>query len=118
MHVAAAEPRFVTREEVTPGDLETEREVARDQAMRSGKPPAVVDKIVAGKMEKFYAETVLGEQPYVRDDKLTVAQYLQKMATETDTKLAIRRFARFKLGEGMQKREDDFAAEVAAQSGA
>jgi elongation factor Ts len=117
MHVAAAEPRFVSRDEVTPKDLETEREVARDQALKSGKPAAVVDKIVAGKMEKFYAETVLGEQSYVKDDKLTVSQHLQKMAKETDTKLEIRRFARFKLGEGLQKREDDFAAEVAAQAG-
>jgi elongation factor Ts len=117
MHVAAAEPRFVSREEVTPKDLETEKEIARDAALKSGKPAAVVEKIVAGKMEKFYGETVLGEQPFVKDDKLTIAQYLQKMANETDTKLEIRRFTRFKLGEGLQKRDDDFAAEVAAQAG-
>ena len=117
MHIAAAEPRFVSREEVTPKDLETEREVARDMALKSGKPEAMIEKIVTGKMEKFYGENVLGEQAFIKDDKLTVSQYLQKQATETDTKLEIRRFSRFKLGEGLQKREDDFAGEVMAQAG-
>jgi len=116
MHIAAAEPRFVTREEVTHKDLETEREVARDQASKSGKPDAVVEKIVTGKLEKFYAESVLLEQPFVRDDKLSVGQYVQKQATESDTKLEIRRFARYKLGEGIEKRSpDDFASEVMAE---
>ena len=115
MHIAAAEPRFVSREEVTAKDLDTEREVARDQALKSGKPEAVVDKIVKGKLDKFFAETVLGEQPFVKDDKLTVSQYLQKSATDSDTKLEIRRFARYKLGEGIQPKNEDFAAEVAAQ---
>ena len=115
MHIAAAEPRFVSREEVTAKDLDTEREVARDQALKSGKPEAVVDKIVKGKLDKFFAETVLGEQPFVKDDKLTVSQYLQKAAADSDTKLEIRRFARYKLGEGIQPKNEDFAAEVAAQ---
>ncbi len=117
MHIAAAEPRFVAREEVTPKDLETEKEVARDSALKAGKPEAMIDKIVAGKMEKFYGENVLGEQAFIKDDKLTVSQYLQKQATDSDTKLEIRRFSRFKLGEGLQKREDDFASEVLAQAG-
>ncbi|HVT43969.1 MAG TPA: translation elongation factor Ts [Thermoanaerobaculia bacterium] len=117
MHIAASEPRYVKREEAPASDLDTEKEIARDQALKSGKPEAVVEKIVAGKMEKFYAETALLEQPFVRDDKVTVAQYLLKQQNETDTKLEVRRFARFKLGEGLQKREDNFAAEVMAQAG-
>lgn len=115
MHVAASEPRYVKREEVPPRDLETEREIARDQAIKSGKPEAVAEKMVTGKIEKFYGETVLLEQPYVRDDKLSVAKFLQQKEKETDTKLEVRRFSRFKLGEGLQKKENDFAAEVAAQ---
>lgn len=117
MHVAAAEPRFVTREEVTGKDLDTEREVARDQALKSGKPEAVVDKIVAGKLEKFFSESVLNEQPYIRDDKMSVSQYLQKQAKDSDTKLEIRRFSRYKLGEGIEKRGGDFASEVMAELG-
>lgn len=115
MHVAAAEPRFLRREEVTENDLATEREIARDQALKSGKPEAVVDKIVAGKMEKFYGESVLLEQPYIRDDKLTVQKLLQQRGKESGGSFEITRFSRFKLGEGLQKRSEDFAAEVMAE---
>lgn len=118
MHIAAAEPKFLSREEVTQKDLDTEREVAREQALASGKPEAVVDKIVTGKMEKYYAEAVLLEQPYIRDDKLTVRQLVQQRAKETGAKnLEIKRFTRYKLGEGIEKKVSDFAAEVAAQAG-
>jgi len=116
MHAAAAEPRFKSREEVTEQDLATEREIARDQALKSGKPEAVIEKIVAGKMEKFYGETVLLEQPFVRDDKLTVSQMLGQRGKDANGKLSVVRFTRFKLGEGLQKRSDDFAAEVMAQA--
>lgn len=116
MHIAAAEPRFVHREEVTPKDIETEREIAREQAAKSGKPDAVVEKIVAGKIEKFFAETVLLEQPFIRDDKMTVAAYIKKQGSDSDTTLEVRRFVRFKMGEGLQKKEDDFVAEVMAQA--
>ena len=118
MHIAAAEPRFLKREEVTQKDLDTEREVAREQALASGKPEAVVEKIVSGKMEKYYAEAVLLEQPYIRDDKMTVRQLIQQRAKETGVKnMDIARFTRFKLGEGIEKKVSDFAAEVAAQAG-
>ncbi|MGA7617065.1 MAG: translation elongation factor Ts [Thermoanaerobaculia bacterium] len=115
MHAAAAEPRFVRRDEVTENDLATEREIARDQALKSGKPEAVVEKIVAGKMEKFYGELVLLEQPYVRDDKMTVANLVAQRGKEAGANFEVLRFTRFKLGEGLQKRSDDFAAEVMAQ---
>lgn len=116
MHAAAAEPRFLRRDEVTDADLQTEREVARDQALKSGKPENVVDKIVAGKMEKFYGETVLLEQPYVRDDKMTIEQLVRQRAKEAGAAFEVLHFARFRVGEGLQKRADDFVAEVMAQA--
>jgi elongation factor Ts len=113
MHVAAAEPRFARREDVDPSVLESEREIARAQATASGKPANVVEKIADGKVEKFFQECVLCEQAYVRDDKQTVGQVLK--ARGGDGALGLR-FLRYKLGEGLAKRENDFAAEVAAQS--
>src|SRR5207248_10380151 len=83
MHIAAAEPRFVHRGEVTQKDLDTEREIARDQAAKSGKPENIVEKMVSGKMEKFYAETCLLEQAYIRNDKQTVNDYLAASAKES-----------------------------------
>jgi len=114
MHVAAAEPRFLRREDVTQKDLDTEREIAREQAVKSGKPENIVEKMVTGKMEKFYGEACLLEQPYIRDDKSTVAQYVEKQAKEHGCKYVVTRFVRYKLGEGIEKRSDDFAAEVAS----
>ena len=114
MHIAAAEPRFLSREDVTEKDLETEREIARDAAAKSGKPENIVEKMVSGKMEKFYGEACLLEQPYIRDDKATVSQYLQKQAKDAGCTYVITRFTRYKLGEGIEKRSDDFAAEVAS----
>jgi elongation factor Ts len=114
MHVAAAEPRFLRREDVTQKDLDTEREIAREQAVKSGKPENIVEKMVTGKMEKFYGEACLLEQPYIRDDKSTVSQYVGNQAKEHGCKYVVTRFTRFKLGEGIEKRNDDFAAEVAS----
>lgn len=117
MHIAASEPRFLRREDVTDKDLNTEREIARDQALKSGKPENVVEKIVSGKMEKFYAESVLLEQPYIREDKLSIKQLLAQRGKETGGQFSVKRFARFKVGEGIQKRNDDFAGEVRAAVG-
>ncbi len=114
MHIAASEPRFLRREDVTQKDLDTEREIARDAAIKSGKPENIAEKMVAGKMEKFYGEACLLEQPYIRDDKATVSQFLQNRGKEAGGEFAVTRFSRFKLGEGIEKRSDDFAAEVAS----
>jgi elongation factor Ts len=114
MHVAAAEPRFLSRKDVTQKDLDTEREIARDQALKSGKPENIVEKMVTGKMEKFYGEACLLEQPYIRDDKSTVAQHVEKQGKEHGCTYVVTRFTRFKLGEGIEKRSDDFASEVAS----
>jgi elongation factor Ts len=117
MHVAAAEPRFLRREDVKQADLDTEREIARDQALKSGKPENVVDKIVSGKMEKFYGETVLTEQPYVREEKTSIRQLLEQTGREAGTSIELTGFTRYKLGEGLERRSEDFAAEVMQQAG-
>jgi elongation factor Ts len=114
MHIAAAEPRFLSRDEVTEKDLSTEREIARDAAMKSGKPEAIVEKMVTGKMDKFYGEACLLEQPFIKDDKSTVSQHLDKQGKTAGCKYVVTRFSRFKLGEGIEKKKDDFAAEVAS----
>ena len=114
MHIAAAEPRFVNRDEVTQKDLDTEREIARDQAAKSGKPENIIEKMVSGKMEKFYSEACLLEQPYIKDDKKSVAEHLKSSGKEHGCDYTVTRFTRYKLGEGIEKKVDDFAAEVAS----
>jgi elongation factor Ts len=116
MHIAAAEPRFVRREEVTDDVLDREREIFREQAAASGKPAQVVEKIVTGKMEKYFSEFVLLEQPFVKDSDKTVGQIITEKVAKIGENIQIRRFVRFKLGEGIEKRQDDFAAEVMAQA--
>lgn len=117
MHIAASEPRFLRREDVSEKDLSTEREIAREQALKSGKPDNVIEKIIAGKVEKFFGKTVLLEQPYIRDDKLTVSQLLAQRGKEAGAAFTVKRFARFRVGEGLEKRPTDFVAEVMAQAG-
>jgi elongation factor Ts len=117
MHIAAADPKFVGREEVTPEVLERERAIFRDQALASGKPANIVDKIVDGKLEKYYSEFVLLEQPFVKDTDKTVGQLVAERVGKIGENIKVRRFSRFKLGEGIEKRADDFAAEVMAQAG-
>jgi elongation factor Ts len=115
MHVAAAEPRFIRRDEVTQKDLDTEREIARDAAAKSGKPDNIIEKMVTGKMDKFYGEACLLEQPYIRNDKQTVTDYLAASGKESGCAYTVTRFTRYKLGEGIEKKGgDDFAAEVAS----
>jgi len=116
MHVAAADPRFVTRDEVTPEVLERERAILREQALASGKPAAIVEKMVEGRLEKFYGESVLLDQPFVKDPDKTVGQLIAERVGKIGENIKVRRFARYKLGEGIEKRSDDFAAEVMAQA--
>ncbi|MEO8277502.1 MAG: translation elongation factor Ts [Thermoanaerobaculia bacterium] len=116
MHIAAAEPRYVERAEVTSDILDRERAIYREQALESGKPANLVDKIVEGKMEKFYAEAVLLEQPFVKDTDTTVGQLITAKVAKIGEHIKVRRFVRFKLGEGIEKVEKDFAAEVAGMT--
>ena len=99
MHIAAAEPRFIRREQVTPEMLAREREIYREQALASGKPEKVVERIVDGKLEKFYEENCLYEQHYIKDDKLTVRELIESVIASTKENITVRRFARFKIGE-------------------
>jgi elongation factor Ts len=101
MQIAAAEPRFVDREEITDQHLEHERVIYREQALASGKPEQVIDRIVSGKMEKFFAETVLLEQPFVKDPEKTVGQLVTEAIATLKENIKVRRFARFRLGEGI-----------------
>ncbi len=117
MHIAAAEPRFVRREEVTADVLDRERAIYREQTIAAGKPEKMIDKIVEGKVEKFYSEAVLMEQPYVKNPDQTVGELVVEKIAKIGENIQIRRFSRFRLGEGIEKRKEDFAAEVAAVVG-
>ncbi len=116
MHIAAVDPRFVEREEVNESVVDKEREIYRDQALQSGRPEHVIDRIVNGKMEKFFSENVLTEQPFVKDSDKTVGQLVTEAITTMGEKIKIRRFERFVLGEGLEKRQDDFLEEVRKQA--
>jgi elongation factor Ts len=117
MHIAAAEPRYVSRDEVTPEVLDKEREIARKQAQNdpknANKPDQVIDKIVEGRLNKFYEEFVLLDQPFIKEASQTVGEMVTEKIAKTGEKITIRRFARYKMGEGLSKREDDFQDEVA-----
>ncbi len=99
MHVAAASPRFVSRDQVPAAELEKEKEIYRAQFAASGKPAQVIDKIVEGKLVSLYAQICLLEQPSVRDDTVTIAQMLQAATAKTGENITVSRFVRFKLGE-------------------
>jgi elongation factor Ts len=99
MHIAALDPRYVRREEVTPEMLEKEREIYKAQALATGKPEAVVDKIVNGKMEKFYEENCLYEQHYIKDESVTIGEMIAQAIAKLGENISIRRFVRFKVGE-------------------
>ena len=114
MHIAASEPRFVRREEVTEDVLAREREIYRDQVLAQGKPEHLVDRIVDGKMKKFYSEAVLLDQPFVKNPDQSVSEMIIEKVATIGENIQVRRFERFKLGEGIEKKAEDFAAEVAA----
>lgn len=99
MHIAAAAPRYLSRDEVTAADLDKEREIYAAQAAATGKPPAVVEKIVEGKLAKFYEEVCLLDQRYIKDDKITVGELVASKVAKFGENVAVRRFARFKVGE-------------------
>src|ERR1700752_650857 len=99
MHIAALDPRYVRREEVTPDMLEKEREIYKAQALATGKPEAVVEKITTGKMEKFYEENCLYEQHYIKDESVTIGEMTAQPIAKLGENIAIRRFVRFKVGE-------------------
>jgi elongation factor Ts len=116
MHVAAAEPRYITKEEVPAETLDKEREIALEQAKQdpknANKPQQVLDKIVEGRLSKFYQDICLMEQPFVKDQNMTVGTLVTSMSAKTGENVKVRRFIRFKMGEGLEKRSSDLGAEV------
>ncbi len=116
MHVAAANPQYLTRQEVPAQTVEREKDIMRVKARESGKPDNIIEKIIEGQLNKFYGEVCLLEQAYVIDPDQKVNKVVEALAKEIGSEVRLTRFARFQLGEGMEKREDDFAAEVAALS--
>jgi elongation factor Ts len=118
MHVAAAKPEALSVDEVDPAKLTRERTVLKEQAIASGKPAEIAEKMVEGRMRKYYEEVVLLEQLYVRDDKMKISAVIANAAKEIGKPVKLTAFAHFKLGEGIEKQETDFAAEVKAAAGA
>jgi len=116
MHIAAAEPRFIRREEVTPDVLARERDIYREQALASGKPEKVVDRIVEGKLDKFYEENCLYEQHFIRDDKMTVKERIDSVVAQVGENIAVRCFSRYKVGDSSLVAEAAPPAEEGAGS--
>jgi elongation factor Ts len=99
MHIAASDPKYIRKEDVTPEAYEKEKDIYRAQAAATGKPPAVVEKIVDGKMSKFYEEVCLYEQPFIKEQNLSVSQLIATKIGKLGENIAVRRFARFKVGD-------------------
>jgi len=117
MHSAAAAPRYVNRDQVPADVLEREKEIYRAKARETGKPDNIIEKIIVGQINKFYSEVCLNEQIYVKDTDKTIPQVLKETGTAAGGTITINHFGRFVLGEGLEKKESDFAAEVAAAAG-
>lgn len=116
MHVAAANPQYLCREEVPAEVVEREKDIMRVKAKESGKPDNIIEKILDGQINKFFGEICLLEQAYVIDPDHRVGKVVETLAKEVGGEIKLSRFARFQLGEGLEKKEDDFAAEVASLS--
>jgi elongation factor Ts len=116
MHIAAANPKFLGREEVSQEELDKEKEILRNQALNEGKPEKIVDKMVEGRMNKYYEENCLMEQAFVKDPDKSITTLLNEKIATIGEKISIRRFARFELGEGLEKKVDNFVEEVMAQA--
>ncbi|WP_282941852.1 translation elongation factor Ts [Paenibacillus sp. RC67] len=115
MHIAASSPLFVRREEVPQDALDKEREILTAQALNEGKPANIVQKMVEGRLGKYYEEYCLMEQPFVKDPDKTISQLVNEKVATIGENITIRRFARFELGEGLEKKQENFAEEVMAQ---
>lgn len=116
MQIAAAKPEYVSREEVPEKVIAKEKEILSAQAANEGKPEKIIQKMVEGRIEKYYKEVCLLEQPFIKDTDKTVQQLVTEKIAQIGENISVRRFVRYELGEGLEKRKDDFAAEVAAQA--
>ena len=117
MQIAASSPKYVSRDEVPEEIVNHEKEVLTQQAMNEGKPQNIAEKMVEGRIEKFYKEIVLLEQPFIKDPDKTIETLLKEKIAKIGENIKIRRFVRFEVGEGLEKREENFADEVAKEMG-
>ncbi len=121
MHIAATDPRYTNRSDVPEADLAKEREILMEQLKNdpknASKPAEVLEKIIEGRLNKFYEDNVLVDQPFVKDPAKTVGELVTEKIASIKENISIRRFSRFKMGEGIEKKTDDFAAEVASMVG-
>ncbi len=115
MQIAATSPVAVRREEIPAEFVEREKAIFKAQALESGKPEKIVDKIVQGRLDKYFKEVCLLEQPFVKDQDKTVEQYITEKAAQIGENVTVRRFARYALGEGLEKKQDNFVEEVAGK---
>ena len=115
MHIAATNPSYLKREEVPTAELEHEQAVLAEQARNEGKPEKIIEKMVAGRIEKYYKEVCLMEQPFVKDPDKTISDLITESIAKIGENISIRRFTRYQLGEGIEKKEENFAEEVMNQ---
>ena len=115
MHIAAAAPQYVKREDVPASIVDAEKEAQKQKAIAEGKPEAIAERIVEGRMDKFYSEICLLDQSFVKDPDKTVGQLLTELISKIGENIVIRRFVRFERGEGIEKKEENFAEEVMKQ---
>ena len=116
MQIAASNPKYLSRNDVPASDLEHEKEILREQAKNEGKPEKIIERMVEGRVEKFYKENCLLEQAFVKDTDKSIQDLLNDYTLVIGEKLSIRRFTRYEMGEGLEKRKDDFVEEVARQA--
>ncbi len=115
MQIAASRPEYVNKEEVPEDILEREKHILKVQAQNEGKPEKIIDKMVVGRLEKFYKEVCLLEQPFIKDPDISVGELITNSIAKIGENIQVRRFARFELGEGIEKKEENFADEVMSQ---
>ncbi|SES68160.1 translation elongation factor Ts (EF-Ts) [Natronincola peptidivorans] len=117
MQIAASNPQYVSREEVPQDEIEKEKDILKKQALNEGKPEKIVEKMVEGRIDKFYKEVCLLEQPFVKNPDITVSELLTEKIAKIGENISVRRFVRFEVGEGIEKKSENFAEEVAKQMG-
>lgn len=115
LQIAAAAPKYVRIEEVPAEELEKEKDILRNQALNEGKPAQIIEKMVEGRVKKFYQDVCLLEQAFVKDPSMTIQQYINEKTIQIGEKISIRRFTRYEMGEGLEKRNENLAEEVAKQ---
>ena len=117
LHIAGISPKYVSRDEVPAGEIDREKAIYREQLIAEGKPEAMLEKIMAGKFDRYYSEICLLEQPFIKDEDKTIEKLLIEKTAEIGEKISVRRFTRYALGEGIEKKVVDFVAEVNAEAG-